>query len=381
MSWPATGDAAATRRAGQGPRLHAAGRRRRARRARPRRRPALLHPGPRRLRAVRRPRPAARASIWRSGSASPNARSGDAAFRETLLAAARHAADIGDTDRLVAAALANNRGMFSAAGDRRRRTVDILELALDRLPSDHPSRALLLATSAPSSPSTSSLERRQALADEAIAIARSIGDDATIVRVLNNVSWPLAMPQLLDQITGMVGRGASTRRTPRRPRAAVLGRPPPRRRRPPRRRHRRDGSLLRDRLVARRTARRADLLWQRATMRALRAQLAGDTDAAEALTIEAFHIATDSGQPDAAAFLAVQQGAVAIQRGIDAGDITPMLENLARQLPNQKPADHGGHRDEPRRHGSTRRRPSAAAGVRRLRVRPATRLPAAGSSR
>jgi hypothetical protein len=41
------------------------------------------------------------------------------------------------------------------------------------------------------------LQHRQALADEAIALARDIGDDATIVGVLDNVCWSLAMPQLL----------------------------------------------------------------------------------------------------------------------------------------------------------------------------------------
>ena len=38
---------------------------------------------------------------------------GDPAFRDTLLGAARRAADLGDTDRMVAAALANDRGTFS----------------------------------------------------------------------------------------------------------------------------------------------------------------------------------------------------------------------------------------------------------------------------
>ena len=50
-----------------------------------------------------------------------------------------------------------------------------------------------------SSPTGSPLERRQALADEAIAIAESSGDDATIVRVLNHVSFPLIVPPLLEQ--------------------------------------------------------------------------------------------------------------------------------------------------------------------------------------
>ena len=41
---------------------------------------------------------------------------GDPAFRGTLLGAARRAADLGDTERLVAAALANDRGWISAIG-------------------------------------------------------------------------------------------------------------------------------------------------------------------------------------------------------------------------------------------------------------------------
>jgi hypothetical protein len=46
---------------------------------------------------------------------------------------------------------------------------------------------------------SSDLQRRRHLADEAIPLARAIGDDATIVRVLNKVVWPLAMPHLLAQ--------------------------------------------------------------------------------------------------------------------------------------------------------------------------------------
>ena len=46
---------------------------------------------------------------------------GDPSFRETLLDAARRAADLDDTKRLVAAAVANNRGFFTAAGSDRYR--------------------------------------------------------------------------------------------------------------------------------------------------------------------------------------------------------------------------------------------------------------------
>ena len=192
--------------------------------------------------------------------------------------------------------------------------------------------------SAPSSPTFSSLERRQALADEALAIARSTGDDAITVRVLNHLSFALSMPHLLDQSLAWSAEALEIAERLGDPVQLFWAA------------HLRAGAALRagdidetDRCyeIAWSVAERLDeptLLWLRATMRALRAQLAGDNDAAEALTTEAFRIATDSGQPDAAGFLAVQQGAVANQRGIDAGDITPMLENLARQFPHQEPA-------------------------------------------
>ena len=71
---------------------------------------------------------------------------GDPAFRDTLLDAARRAADLDDTERLVAAALANNRGIFSTGGTIDADKVEILEMALDRLAPDDPDRALVLAT-------------------------------------------------------------------------------------------------------------------------------------------------------------------------------------------------------------------------------------------
>ena len=52
---------------------------------------------------------------------------GDPAFRETLLDAARRAADLGDTERLVAAALANDRGYYSDAGAIDADKVEVLE--------------------------------------------------------------------------------------------------------------------------------------------------------------------------------------------------------------------------------------------------------------
>ena len=112
----------------------------------------------------------------RSGRMRPRSRvqrqTGHAEFRETLLSAARQAAELGDTDRLAAAALANSQGFYSAFGIIDRDTVDILELALHRVPRDHPSRPLLLATLCSELTFTSTLQRRQDLAREHARLGR-----------------------------------------------------------------------------------------------------------------------------------------------------------------------------------------------------------------
>ena len=48
------------------------------------------------------------------------------------------------------------------------------------------------------------------------------------------------------------------------------------------------------------------LNWAHTFTRALRAQIAGDTDQAEQLATEALQIGTDGGQPDAAIFFGAQ---------------------------------------------------------------------------
>src|SRR5664280_2266268 len=123
---------------------------------------------------------------------------GNPAYRVTLIDAARRAADHGETDRLTAAALANDRGLFSTTGFVDVDRVELLDTALARLPAD-PDRALVLATLCKELIFGSPLERRQALADEAIAIAQSFGDDAIIVRVLNHVSQGLQAPPLVER--------------------------------------------------------------------------------------------------------------------------------------------------------------------------------------
>ena len=88
-------------------------------------------------------------------------------------------------------------------------------MALDRLPADHPDRALVLATLCSELTCDSPLERRQALADEAIAIAQTSGDDAIIVRVLNHVVVPAPRAVPARAVAGPDGRRPGSRRARR----------------------------------------------------------------------------------------------------------------------------------------------------------------------
>ena len=183
---------------------------------------------------------------------------GDPAFRDTLLDAARRAAGLGDADRLVAAALANDRGFFSAFGVIDADKVAILGAALEELHASDAHRPLALANLCKELTYGTPIERRRALADEAVALAEASGDDATMVRVLNHVSLPLLVPPLLEESLERSAQIPRSCRTRGRPRAALLGSHHASYCCGLRRRHRGTGPLLRDRRVPGRTTRSAD---------------------------------------------------------------------------------------------------------------------------
>jgi class 3 adenylate cyclase/tetratricopeptide (TPR) repeat protein len=257
---------------------------------------------------------------------------GDPEFRETLLVAARRAADLGDTERLVAAALANNRGWFSAAGEIDTDKVRVLEQALDRLPTPNPERALVLAALCAELAYRSPLARRQQLADEALAIAHLSGDDAVIVRVLNHVALPLQVPSLLEQLLArtadalaraeQVGDpvllfGATQWRAEAAARAGDVDEM--------------DRCIdTRRPLVAR--LNQPALNWIDTYTRALRAGIAGNSDEAERLATDALTIGTDGGQPDAGTIFRGQFLNVSTQRGT-VGELTPFIEQAVEDNP------------------------------------------------
>jgi len=258
---------------------------------------------------------------------------GIASFRETLLEAARNAQGLGDTDRLVAAALANNRGFVSALGRVDTEKVDVLEAALDALPgTDNPERARLLATLCSELHFGGQLERRLALADEAKAVARRLGDQATFVYVAGRCGIALLTPSTLapeladveealsaagdlDDLSVLVqlgGVGATV--------AVCAG----------------EFELARERLaIAHAVAeklRRPSLLWQAAFSDAAFALLEGDTNEAERLATAALDVGTAGGEPDAFGFYGVQIMQTRYLQG-RLGELMSLIAESAAQNP------------------------------------------------
>ena len=69
-------------------------------------------------------------------------------FRETLLGAAALADELGDTDKMARAALANSRGFASAFGTVDTERVDALERAIERDCASNPARCARAACAA-----------------------------------------------------------------------------------------------------------------------------------------------------------------------------------------------------------------------------------------
>jgi len=267
--------------------------------------------------------------------------SGNPAFRETLLDVGRRAADMDDVERLVSSALANSRGVVSSIAAVDAEKIEILETALGRLSKDHPDRAQLLATLCSELTFGSPFNHLQPLADEAVDLALSSGDDAAIVRVLNHVFDPLQVPPLLDQ---SVARSTEALVRAERSGDPVLLFYAAAFRVIAAARTGEVNEMDRCMEIMGSLAERLEqpvLTWGCAVWRAGRAQIAGDPDAAERLATEALQIATDSGQPDATLLFAMQFMASSIQRGT-IGDLVPLIDQVASDISERPPPSLSG---------------------------------------
>lgn len=121
------------------------------------------------------------------------AAAGHAGYRETLVEAGRLSAAQGDAEHLAEAALALHRGYFGSFAVVDDDRLELTSAAIDAVGDTDPAvRARLLANLATEELFKEPLERRIELSDEAVLIARGLGDPATlahVLRVRHNAIW------------------------------------------------------------------------------------------------------------------------------------------------------------------------------------------------
>jgi class 3 adenylate cyclase/tetratricopeptide (TPR) repeat protein len=233
-------------------------------------------------------------------------RAGDPAHRETLLRAAHLAQQRGDGDALARAALANHRGFFaSGIGHVDAERVAALDAALAGVgATDSPIRAWLLAQLGDELTYGPDRKRSLRLSDEALAMARRLGDRETLVHVLLERAPTITAPESLaerlrntEELLGLIQAESDP---------VIRGRAL---------QHRfrvvmeaadfeeaeRCFELYQETIVG---LGQPTLEWFAGLNRAMRALLAGRQDEAESLARKTCEVGVASGQPDAALFLA-----------------------------------------------------------------------------
>ena len=130
-------------------------------------------------------------------------------YRETLLHAAELASELGDADLLAEAALTNTRGQWSSAGEVDTERVRTLEAALTAVGHEDSSvRAKLLVQLGVEIFWHDPDLRRLEYADEALAMARRLGDEACSLAVLTSrqiACWtPDRVPELVAELSELV---------------------------------------------------------------------------------------------------------------------------------------------------------------------------------
>jgi class 3 adenylate cyclase/tetratricopeptide (TPR) repeat protein len=255
------------------------------------------------------------------------------AYRQTLLDCAALAQEIGDPTALVSAALANNRGMMSSLGTADEDRIAVLRAALEAVGSgDSPERAKLLSILATELAFVPPFSARVELADEAVAIARRLGDVATLAEVLTRPYLALLLPETAMRRWSEVNEARTL--------AAQI-----------------DDPFLRfwtaiwcstsalefgtiadvDFLLEEAAAiaeevQQPMLEWVLTYNRAMRACVAGDTDESERLATLALEIATESGQPDGFSFYGTQLMAIRRFQG-RSEEVLPIIAQVAADVP------------------------------------------------
>ncbi|MEA2196018.1 MAG: hypothetical protein QOJ25_69, partial [Solirubrobacteraceae bacterium] len=257
-------------------------------------------------------------------------RAGYRAFRDTLLDGARGALDLGDPELLARAALANNRGFFSSAGevddDRVRCLQDALE-AYDPAPSTV--RARLLAQLALELTFSGDWELRRRHSDEAVAMARELGDAGTLAIVLLARIPTLWHASTVDDRVASAEEATKLAYDLEDPLLIYYGET-----------YRAYGALeagdlagadrhieAQHRLAV--NLRQPILRWYDLVIRAKRELVTGSTAEADRLALEAFEVGQEGGQPDAFHLFAGQLFTIRMHQG--------RLDELAAALATAPP--------------------------------------------
>ena len=241
---------------------------------------------------------------------------GDPAFRQTLLDAAHLAQDLRADDLLVTAALANTRGVWSSTGVVDAERVAVLEAACDVLAGTHSAEhARVLAQLAVELTFDGDFSRRRSLVDQALRIARTVGDPATLVRVINASVHAIDVPETLAERRSLGVEAAATAQHIGDPllefycadacchaqyQAGDVAEG--------------DASLSVQSGIAERLG-QPSLRFSAANRRSARAMLAGDVEEAERLALQSAELGNATGQPDGIAVFAAQFGAVRTMQG------------------------------------------------------------------
>ena len=259
--------------------------------------------------------------------------SGDPAHRQTLLNAARLAQDLEATDLLVAAVLANHRDFASEVGAVDLERVAALEAACRAVEgTGSADEAMLLALLASELTFNADFAQRKNLADRALGIARSLGDPATLARVITSFYWAIDIPETLGELRSLGIEASEAAHSVDDPMLQyscaahlcmslcqsgdIVGG---------------DQCLSMAEVLAERLG-QPQLLWSMAYFKSARALLDGDTEEAERLAFHALEIGTATGQPEAALNFGSQLINVRYQQG-RTDEIVDLIVQVASDNP------------------------------------------------
>jgi class 3 adenylate cyclase len=248
-------------------------------------------------------------------------RIGDPSHRDVLLEAGRLAADSGDPARMARAALTNGRGWQSSTLGTDVERVEAIEAALEALGGEESAvRAMLLARlSVEIIYDAERRHRRFALADEALELARRVGDPRTLADVLFTRHNAILSHATIDQRQADAAEGARLAAELEDPtleaQLGTLGYFP-----------KVQACLVDEAEAAHRhgfeVARaigQPEHIWLLTVEASALARLRGDLDGAEELAAEAHDLGLETGIPDASFFYSYQHLALLIDRGRELG--------------------------------------------------------------